>query len=208
MRGLRNGWVNTSAFLRRGPRNLRSVQEGTHEPDPDVLRLGCVSLQMHPQGEVWSEYRAGLPAVPGWRSMHRRRARQNAIRWAVPVLATDRGPWPELWISRGRSGRGFSRLGRSLNSISKPFGIIIDRSDDPISPDIKGQRSLSLEEAVQLSLEENLGLQVSLQSAEIAEAGLAASKAKFHPLLEVSGGAAGTKRGYPRLRSPIPVHRG
>ena len=164
-------------------------------PRAGVLASECI------QGEVWSEYRAGLPAVPGWRSMRRRRARQNAIRWAVPVLmlTTVLGP------SHGLAEEGPVE-GLQVGSISEldleAVRLIIDRSDDPISPDIKGFRALSLEEAVQLSLEENLGLQVSLREVEIAEAGVAASKAKFHPLLEVSGGAAGTKRGYPDSDRP------
>ena len=128
--------------------------------------------------------------------MHRRRARQNAIRWAVPVLILTAVLGPSYGLAEdGPVG------GLEVGSISEldleAVRLIIDRSDDPISPDITGHRALSLEEAVQLSLEENLGLQISLRSAEMAEAGVVASEAKFHPLLQVSGGAAGTKRGYP-----------
>ena len=72
---------------------------------------------------------------------------------------------------------------------------IIDQSDDAGAPSIGSSRTLSLEQAVELSLEKNLGLQVSLKVTEINEAGLRANQAKFHPVLEVTGGARGTKRG-------------
>ncbi|MAI26268.1 MAG: hypothetical protein CMN75_09560 [Spirochaeta sp.] len=128
--------------------------------------------------------------------MRRRRARQNAIGWALLVLIST----PVLGSTRGFAQVG-SAEGLEVGSISdldlEAVRIIIDRSDDRVSPDVKGLRSLSLEEAVALSLEENLGLQVSMRTNEIAEAAVTASKSKFHPLLEVSGGAAGTKRGYP-----------
>ncbi|MEE3328781.1 MAG: hypothetical protein VX252_15685, partial [Myxococcota bacterium] len=133
--------------------------------------------------------------------MRRRHARQNAIRWAVPVLLLIAALGPKPGFAQEVPAEGLE-VGSIAELDLEAVRSIIDRSDDPVSPDVRGHRALSLEQAVQLSLEENLGLQVSLRSTEIAEAGLDASKAKFHPILEVSGGAAGTKRGYSDSNRP------
>lgn len=73
---------------------------------------------------------------------------------------------------------------------------IINLSDDSAPPSATRELELSLEQAVELSLEQNLGLQVSFLEVESSQQGIRANKSKFHPVVEVEGGAAGTKRGH------------
>ena len=62
------------------------------------------------------------------------------------------------------------------------------------APEVIDRRPLSLEEAVRVSLENNLGLQVMALRSEASEFDVSGAKAKFHPVFGIEGLANETKR--------------
>ena len=79
---------------------------------------------------------------------------------------------------------------------------ILDESDDVGAPQVADRRPLSLEEAVRVSLENNLGLQVMALRREASEFDVSQAKAKFHPVIEVEGRANETKRSHSEPNRP------
>ena len=73
---------------------------------------------------------------------------------------------------------------------------ILDESDDVGAPEVIDRRSLSLEEAVRVSLENNLGLQVMALRADASEFDVSGARAKFHPVFGIEGRANETKRSH------------
>jgi outer membrane protein TolC len=73
---------------------------------------------------------------------------------------------------------------------------ILDESDDVGMPAVRESRALSLEDAVRVSLENNLGLQVVALDVEVSEFQVKGARAKFHPVFGITGRAAETKRAH------------
>ena len=73
---------------------------------------------------------------------------------------------------------------------------ILDASDDVGAPAIRERRALTLEEAVRVSLENNLGLQVVALDVEGSEFDVRGARSKFYPVLAVEGQASETKRAH------------
>jgi len=73
---------------------------------------------------------------------------------------------------------------------------ILDASDDVGAPAIRERRALTLEEAVRVSLENNLGLQVVALGVEGSEFDVRGARSKFYPVLAVEGQASETKRAH------------
>ncbi len=71
---------------------------------------------------------------------------------------------------------------------------ILDASDDAGAPAIRERRAFSLEEAVRVSLENNLGLRVVALDVEASEFGIKGARSKFYPTLSIDGRARETKR--------------
>ena len=59
---------------------------------------------------------------------------------------------------------------------------VIDASDDVAPPQDEFGRSVTLEEAIKIALEHNLGLQIAALDVEAQLPEMSGSKAKFHPV--------------------------
>ena len=79
---------------------------------------------------------------------------------------------------------------------------ILDASDDVGAPAIQERRALTLEEAVRVSLENNLGLQVVALGVEASEFDVRGARSKFYPVLAVDGQASETKRAHSEPTRP------
>ena len=79
---------------------------------------------------------------------------------------------------------------------------ILDASDDVGAPAIRERRALTLEEAVRVSLENNLGLQVVALGVEGSEFDVRDARSKFYPVLAVEGQASETKRAHSGANRP------
>jgi outer membrane protein TolC len=79
---------------------------------------------------------------------------------------------------------------------------ILDASDDVGAPAIRERRALTLEEAVRVSLENNLGLQVVAVGVEGSEFDVRGARSKFYPVLAVEGQASETKRAHSAATRP------
>ena len=73
---------------------------------------------------------------------------------------------------------------------------ILDTSDDVGAPPVRERLSLSLEEAVKTSLENNLGLQIVALEVDARNFDLAGARSKFHPVFAIEGAASETKRAH------------
>jgi len=98
--------------------------------------------------------------------------------------------WPEAEAPTALEVGAISDL--DLASVRR----ILDESDDVGMPAISASRALSLEQAVQVSLENNLGLHVVALDVEVAEFGVKSARSKFHPVFGITGRAAETKRAH------------
>ena len=124
-----------------------------------------------------------------------RSAISAALRWtAAAVAALLVGPAdPSLAEAPGQPGLAVGSISAlDLEAVRR----ILDLSDDAGAPAIRERRPLSLEAAVKVSLENNLGLQVVALGVDASEFDVRAARSKFHPVFGIEGSAAKTKRAH------------
>ncbi|MFP6639639.1 MAG: TolC family protein, partial [Myxococcota bacterium] len=127
--------------------------------------------------------------------MLRRRAMENVTHWVAGAVLVLWAQGPGTTLAQESSAGGLE-IGAISELDLEAVREIIELSDEPAPVADAEFLALSLEQAVQLSLERNLGLQVSVLASESSQLGIRVRESKFHPVMEIAGGAKGTKRGH------------
>ena len=111
----------------------------------------------------------------------------------VLVLAAG-GFFLALDAGIGHASEGGLEVGAISDLDLEAVRKILDASDDAGAPPIRERRALSLEEAVRVSLENNLGLRVVALDVDASEFGIKGARSKFYPTLSIDGRARESKR--------------
>jgi len=127
--------------------------------------------------------------------MHRRRvnAAGTAGRFAYFVAAVGLLLGVGAGAARAQGAAGLD-VGRISDLDLEAVREIVDAAEAGASLEPAERRALSLEAAVKVALEENLGLQIFALDVASSEREIDAARSKFHPVAGLTGDASGTKR--------------
>jgi outer membrane protein TolC len=126
------------------------------------------------------------PARSRWEAVQRGGIR---VGWAATLCAVA----SILAVTPARSQEPGLEIGAIGDVDLDAMRRIIDASDDPGPPLAVETRSLSLEGALKVALENNLRLQIFELEVDQGTQEIRAAKAKFHPSVAAEGGGSGSK---------------